>query len=147
MEEDWNDEMEYDSSATLRRLHNPLVTKEKVLVVEDDSSLRTALSEHLEARGFEVTAVSDGISAIEILRMMDHDAVLLDLGIPRMSGTKFLHELRREPEISDIPIVLLTGSDEQDIDRAARHGVFAVHRKPTKAKHIARSLRSAVYYA
>lgn len=136
-----------DESCTLRRLHNPVVTKEKVLVVEDDLPLRSALSEHLEARGFEVTAVSDGISAIEILRVVDHDAVLLDLGIPRMTGTKFLHELRRDSRIGEIPIVLLTGADEPDIDRAARHGVFAVHRKPTKAKHIARSLRSAVYYA
>ncbi len=144
---DWNNETPVPQGATLRRLRNPLVTKDRVLVVEDDPALCTALTEHLESRGFEVNTVSDGISALEVLRSEEHDVVLLDLGIPRMTGRKFLHELRCDAEIEDIPIVLLTGSDEREIDSAARHGVFAVHRKPTKPRLIAQSLRSAAYYA
>lgn len=135
-----------DKGRTLPRLHNPVVTRESVLMIEDDEALRLGMSEHLEARGFDVTCVSDGVTAIDELLHADYDVILLDLGIPRMSGHKLLHELRREREIPRIPIVLLTGADPQEIDRAARHGVFAVHRKPAKARHIAQSLRSAVYY-
>lgn len=146
MQNTWTSEMDVGPEGTLRRLHNPVVTKEKVLVVEDDADLRKAMRAHLESRGFEVTMVPDGISAMETLRREDHDVVLLDLGIPRMTGTKFLHELRQEADIPQIPVVVFTGSDEQQIGRAARQGVFAVHRKPSKASDIARSLRAAVYY-
>lgn len=149
IKDNWTDDAIFDlrdKGRTLRRLHNPVVTKEKVLLVEDDEWLSAGMAEHLEARGFEVTVVNDGISAMETLLVDDFDVLLLDLGIPRMSGHKLLHELRREREIPMIPIVLLTGSDPDEIERAARHGVFAVHRKPAKARHIAQSLRSAVYY-
>ncbi len=135
-----------DKGRTLRRLHNPVVTREKVLLVEDDEALSSGMAEHLNARGFEVTCVADGVSAMDHLLVDDFDVLLLDLGIPRMSGHKLLHELRREREIPRIPIVLLTGSESQEVERAARHGVFAVHRKPAKARHVAQSLRSAVYY-
>lgn len=147
MNNDWDSDSTVAENATLRRLRNPLVTKDRVLVVEDDPALRSALEEHLESRGFEVSAVADGISALEMLRNVDHDVVLLDLGIPRMTGRKFLHELRCDADIEDIPIVLLTGSDEKEIDTAAKQGVFAVHRKPAKPRVIAQSLRSAAYYA
>ncbi|QDV06508.1 Sensory transduction protein regX3 [Planctomycetes bacterium Poly30] len=135
-----------DQGSSLPRLHNPVVMRERVLMVEDDEALRTGMAEHLDARGFDVTCVADGLTALEQLLFADFDVILLDLGIPRMSGQKLLHELRREREIPRLPIVLLTGSDIQDAERAARHGVFAVHRKPAKARHIAQSLRSAVYY-
>ena len=142
-----NEETPLPTDATLRGLRNPLVTRDRVLVVEDDPDLRMALAEHLNARGFEVNTASDGISALETLRRIDHDVVLLDLGIPRMTGRKFLHELRCDANIEDVPIVLLTGSDENDIHSAAKHGVFAVHRKPTKPRLIAQSLRSAAYFS
>lgn len=135
-----------DKGRTLRRLHNPVVTREKVLLVEDDEALSTGMAEHLNARGFEVSVVSDGVTAMDRLLVDDFDVVLLDLGIPRMSGQKLLHELRHERDIAHIPIVLLTGSAAHEVERAARHGVFAVHHKPSKARDVAQSLRSAVYY-
>ena len=117
-----------------------------MLVVEDDEALRVSTREHLNSRGFDATCAKDGVEALEMLLVTDFDVMLLDLGIPRMSGHKLLHELRREPEIAPIPIVLLTGSDPSSVDRATRQGVFAVHRKPAKLRHVAQSLRSAAYY-
>lgn len=133
-------------AGTLRRLHNPVVTLTRVLLIEDDPDLRSGLAAHLGARGFDVTAVADGISAIEALREEDHDVILLDLGIPRMNGTKFLHELRRMGDIPEIPVVILSGSDDHQIESASGLGVFAVHRKPTRAYTVARTLRAAAYH-
>lgn len=144
--EEWGPELDLGPGETHRRLHNPASLRAQVLVVEDDGDLLLALSEHLEARGFDVTRAADGVSAMEMLRRAEYDALLLDLGIPRMAGTKVLHEIRRDPSIEQIPIVLLTGADDHVIERAARHGVYAVHRKPAKASLVARSLRLAAYY-
>lgn len=132
---------------TLRKLANPITTRLRVLVVEDDEPWRAALKDQLESKGFETTCVGDGIEAIEALHAIDHDVLLLDLGIPGMTGSKLLHELRSDHELEQIPIVILSGSAEEQLERAKRQGAFAAHRKPARIGALTRSLREAVYHA
>lgn len=84
-----------------------------VLVVEDDRKLRELLRSYLEAAGFSVLTAGSGAEALGILRSADLDLVVLDLGLPDISGETIVGELRP----LRVPIVLLTArsSDEDRI--------------------------------
>lgn len=103
----------------------------RVLIVEDDDTLRETLRDFLDMEGFEPTTARDGI---EGLAALDHgiprpDVILLDLMMPRMDGIAFAEELRRRGQHDDIPIVLLT-ADARGRTRAEQIGAVALVAKP-----------------
>jgi DNA-binding response OmpR family regulator len=77
----------------------------KVLVVDDDESVRVLLTRYLEMEGFEVDQVSDGGGALAAIASTKPDLVLLDLMLPAQDGLDILTRLRRD---SDVPVILLT---------------------------------------
>ncbi len=78
----------------------------RVLLVEDDASVREVATMVLERVGFEVTSVDDGKAAVaEALRPAAHDLMVLDLMLPGMTGLDVCRAVRRS---SNIPIVILT---------------------------------------
>ena len=77
----------------------------KVLVVDDDESVRVLLTRYLEMEGFEVDQVSDGGGALAAIASANPDLVLLDLMLPAQDGLDILTRLRRD---SDVPVILLT---------------------------------------
>lgn len=81
---------------------------ERVLVVEDEESLVESIRFTLEAEGYEVIAVSDGIRGLEEARTSNPSLVLLDLMLPGMSGIDVCRQIRQE---SDVPIVMVTAKD------------------------------------
>ncbi len=82
----------------------------KVLVVDDESQIRRALSLHLGARGYEVVEATTGTAALVAVRAEIPDVVLLDLGLPDMDGLAFLGQLR---EWSDVAVIVLTVRDDE----------------------------------
>ncbi len=103
--------------------------KLKVLVVEDDATVRDVLTTLLGFDGFEVEAVSDGAKAVEVAESMKPDAVLLDVVLPGMSGLEVCRTLRRR--MPDVRVVMLTGrgTTEDELDGVAA-GAHAYLRKP-----------------
>ena len=101
----------------------------KIMVVDDDDSLRITLTAILEDEGFEVTAASDGLKAVELATKHDFDLIFLDVRMPGLGG---IEACRRIKEISpDTIIILLTALATQAlIDQALEEGAFAVHHKP-----------------
>jgi two-component system, OmpR family, KDP operon response regulator KdpE len=84
-----------------------------VLLVEDDLALLRTLSMNLEARGYAVSTAPDGESALAVLRRTQPDLVILDLGLPGVSGSAALRELRTW---SAVPVIVLSarhGSDDK----------------------------------
>jgi two-component system, OmpR family, response regulator len=82
----------------------------RVLIVEDDSELRSTLSQALQLGGYEVDAVGDGAMADSALRVKDHYAlVVLDLGLPRQEGLSVLRALRARRDLT--PVLILTAMD------------------------------------
>jgi DNA-binding response OmpR family regulator len=77
----------------------------KVLVVDDDESVRVLLTRYLEMEGFEVDEVSDGGGALAAIAATNPDLVLLDLMLPAHDGLDILTRLRRD---SEVPVILLT---------------------------------------
>jgi DNA-binding response OmpR family regulator len=83
----------------------------KVLVADDDATLRRTLAIGLAAAGHEVLTVADGRSALQALREDKPDLVVLDLGLPDLSGVEVLRRLR---EWSTVPVVVLSARAESD---------------------------------
>lgn len=81
----------------------------RVLIVDDDEMLRVLVRTVLSRVGFEVDEASDGVGALEHLRL-DPDLVILDVLMPTVDGFEVLAELRRR---SDVPVIMLTGLNEQ----------------------------------
>ncbi len=82
----------------------------RVLVVEDERTIAANLHEYLEARGFAVDLAYDGAAAIARLGAGTYDVVVLDLGLPRMTGNEVLDRLRRVLRIAT-PVLVLTARD------------------------------------
>jgi len=99
-------------------------SNKSLLVVEDNEAQRNAIVELIGEGDVEITAVGSGAEALEKLRERHFDCMVLDLGLPDMSGFEFIDKLKNELKIEDIPIVVYTGRDlsrkeENDLKRMA----------------------------
>ena len=84
----------------------------RILVVEDDRSVRDALDRALRAQGMEVVTAGDGLAALSAVTAHDPDLVVLDLGLPGMDGLAVCRRLRADGD--DRPVLLLTARDGID---------------------------------
>lgn len=84
-----------------------------ILLVDDDAELSALLREYLEGEGFVVEAVFNGADGAQRALSGEHDAVILDVMLPRMNGIDVLREIRRA---SQIPVLMLTARGDQ-VDR------------------------------
>jgi DNA-binding response OmpR family regulator len=90
-----------------------------VLLVEDDAQTRQLYRQVLMTAGFRVIAVGDGMDALAFLEQHDPpDAIVLDLTLPRLSGTELHQELRAHSRTSRIPVVVVTGTDVRRQEQA-----------------------------
>ena len=80
-----------------------------VLVVEDDPSVRGLLHTLLSAEGYDVATASDGLAGLVKATASKPQLVLLDLMMPDLGGVRVLEELRDDPELADIPVIVVTG--------------------------------------
>jgi DNA-binding response OmpR family regulator len=85
------------------------VTPTRVLVVEDDPSVRGLLHTLLAAEGYDVVTASDGLAGLVKATSTHPALVLLDLMMPDLGGVRVLEELRDDPELADIPVIVVTG--------------------------------------
>ena len=82
--------------------------KPRVLVVEDDEDIAAALRRSLGLESYDVRLAADGVEALHESAVFSPDAVVLDLGLPRMDGVEVCRRLRDE---NDVPILMLTARD------------------------------------
>lgn len=101
-----------------------------VVLVDDAADVRVLLQLLLELEGYEVTATADGPAGLAAVRALQPDVVLLDVQLPGMDGTEVLRLLRADPPTASLPVVLLTGSPEQDTAALLGLGATGVLRKP-----------------
>ncbi len=77
----------------------------KLLIVEDDDTVRETLALNLRAEGYQVDSAADGEAGLELARTGDHDLIVLDVMLPKLDGLTVCRVVRKE---SDVPIILLT---------------------------------------
>jgi PAS domain S-box-containing protein len=109
----------------------------RVLIVEDNADAAESLTMLLEALGFEVRAVGDGGTALTEARAMRPDAMLVDIGLPGMSGYDLAAAVRREPMLHGTLLVALTGyGQEEDRQRALEAGFDHHLVKPVEIERV-----------
>lgn len=87
----------------------------RILVVEDEPDIQELIRYHLDQAGFQVETVSDGNAALHALRRRRPSLVILDLMLPDRSGTEICREIRSDPDLKELPIIMVTArSDEVD---------------------------------
>ena len=102
----------------------------RILLVDDEPALRELLRATFEGADVTVDEAASGVEAEVRIRRRRPDVVVLDLRMPGMSGAELCIRLKADPHTAEIPIVLLTGADEEEAKRAQRAGAAALVRKP-----------------
>ena len=89
-----------------------MAEKKRVLLVEDDESVRQLVRVTLQMNDYDVVEAKDGLEGLLLLDMHQPDAVVLDLMMPDVGGERMLAQLRATVETKKIPVVIITGKPE-----------------------------------
>jgi DNA-binding response OmpR family regulator len=115
----------------------------RILLVEDDATLARIFGRALLAAGFVVDHAADGVEALARVASQDYDAVMSDVGMPRLSGLKVLEHVRSAQP--DLPVILLTARlDAATYGRARDLGSLRYLLKPVSIFQLVRAAESAV---
>ncbi|NER37109.1 MAG: response regulator [Oscillatoria sp. SIO1A7] len=96
----------------------------RILIVDDDRTLRAILKRHLENQGYSVEEVNSAIEALKLFQSDPPDLVVSDVMMPEMDGFEFCRRLRRDPQGKLVPFIFLSSRGELD-DRIAGHSIGA----------------------
>jgi len=97
--------------------------KTKIVLIEDDQILVKVLFEELKEAGFEVEQAFDGEEGLNLVKSSKPDLVLLDLVMPKKHGLEVLAELKKDPQTSAIPVIIITmSSGDEDVKRGLQMG-------------------------
>lgn len=97
-------------------MNNPSYPRQTILVVDDDAHIVRLLRSYLEQSGFAVETASDGELALQAVRTVRPDLVVLDVMLPKRDGLAVTGALRADPDLGSTPILMLTARIE-DVDR------------------------------
>jgi CheY-like chemotaxis protein len=97
----------------------------KILVVEDSRFLRLAMERALSRAGYDVITAADGEDAVKKARANLPALILLDLLLPKLTGTDVLKALKKDPATAGIAVVVLTAMSQKNEDWLLRDGAFA----------------------
>jgi CheY-like chemotaxis protein len=108
----------------------------RVIIVDDDESMRLLLRAVLEKRGWGVVEASDGLNALDVMRSQeDLDLVIVDLDMPRMDGLEFLWTLRDHKAWETLPVIVVTGEEDEMLEaQLLEEGADDYVRKPVDGR-------------
>src|SRR5215813_6884911 len=87
-------------------------TADCVLVIDDDATARELIADHLKAEGFSVVTAAGGVEGLKLAKELRPTAITLDVMMPDLDGWSVLATLRQDPELADIPVIMITIADE-----------------------------------
>ena len=122
-----------------------MLSRDRILVVDDDESIRTMLAESLAFQGFRVSTAADGKRAWELVQHTPfaYDLVLTDMQMPAMNGIELLSKIMLESPW--IKVIVMTGTQDPDLKmKAELLGAFTVLSKPFGVEQISQTLRRAL---
>ncbi|CAG9356761.1 response regulator transcription factor [Clostridium perfringens] len=89
------------------------MTNKKVLIVDDEEHIRELIKFNLKKEGYDIEVAVNGTEALNIIREIKFDLILLDLMLPEIDGLEVCKEIRRNEETSDIPVMMITAKGEE----------------------------------
>ncbi len=113
----------------------------KILVVDDDASIRELVKDVLEVEGYEVRTADDGFAALRLIETARPDCVVLDVMMPGIDGHAVLNRIRAADGGPDLPVVMLTAAADDSVAwRAWTEGVDYFLAKPFSPEELLRYL-------
>ncbi len=99
--------------------------KKKILVVEDDQMISSMYKTKFEADGFEVIIASNGVEGYEFAKKHKPDIIMMDIILPQLDGFSSLEKIKKDPEIKEIPVIMLTNlGTEEDKKKGEKLGAI-----------------------
>lgn len=86
---------------------------EKILVADDEADIRQIMQSIIAKAGYEVILAEDGVQALNVAREQKPDLIVLDFLMPGLSGLEVCKALRKEPELKNIPVIIVTAYPNQ----------------------------------
>jgi two-component system chemotaxis response regulator CheY len=117
----------------------------KIMIVDDCQTTRKLLGHYLKSRGYTVVFAENGLDAIEKLGADTVNLVMTDLNMPYMDGMELTKTLRADPNLSEIPILMVTTeNDETEREKAFSNGVNGYLVKPVTGDSIAQNIKNII---
>ena len=91
----------------------PATMQNNILIVEDDMAIREMMAFSLRREGFDTFKAASGHEALEQLNQVHPDLIVVDWGLPDMSGIDLIDMIRRDDVIKEVPIIMLTARAEE----------------------------------
>jgi DNA-binding response OmpR family regulator len=126
-----------------RQMVAPHDGPKRILIVDDDAHIRELLRQELEQAGYGVMEAGDGFAAIQQVKTLKPDLVILDVMMPQMNGFDAAAVLRNDPDVAEIPIIML--SIVQDKERGYRLGIDRYLTKPIDKDRLLGDIESLLH--
>jgi two-component system, NtrC family, nitrogen regulation response regulator NtrX len=115
----------------------------RILVIDDERSIRNTLKEVLEYEKHEIDLAPDGIAGLELFKKNEYDVVLLDIKMPGMDGIEVLEFIMSEPR--DVPVIMISGHGNIDTAvEAIKKGAYDYIEKPLDLNRLLITIRNAL---
>lgn len=122
-----------------------MANNKKILAVDDENDVLLIIKTALISEGFDVKTAASGSDGLAIAREFVPDLVILDMMMPEMTGFEVLKQLREEPGLKSVPIIMLTGvADKEKIKEAINIGVNYYIVKPFEFHDLISKVRLAI---
>ncbi len=120
--------------------------KKTVLIIEDEADIRSFIARVLELEGYTVLEAGDGIAGMELIKGNPVSLVLLDLRLPGPDGWSVLREIKRNRDLSRIPVVVLTAiAESMQRRKTLRMGASSYLIKPLSARSLSMTIADILH--
>ncbi|HRF50381.1 MAG TPA: response regulator [Anaerolineales bacterium] len=116
-----------------------------VIVIDDDPSIRRLIELILRHEGYRLSLLGSPVDILERARVDRPDLIITDLMMPQLNGLQLLHALKAEPDLAEIPVILITGAGQQSqVDLALALGAATCLYKPFSQARFIAAVRAAL---
>jgi CheY-like chemotaxis protein len=92
-------------------------TKRKVCIVDDEANILEIYSTAFSKSGYDVVTAADGEEGLKVIRKQKPDIALIDIMMPKMDGMELMQELRKDPDLQQIPIIIMSNVNDSETMR------------------------------
>ena len=116
----------------------------KILLIDDNKSMTTAICKAIELKGHQCKPSNDGLEGLKLIQEQKFDKILLDLAMPEFSGYDIIDSLEKSGKIKELKIIVLTASSisEGKIEELKRKGIVSFLKKPVKLDELLKELEA-----
>jgi CheY-like chemotaxis protein len=123
------------------------MVRKRIVIIEDSNVIVSIYRHKLQGEGFEIHVGNDGDLGLELVNRVEPDLVVLDLGLPRVSGIEVLQRIRAQARFGGLPVLVLSGAHNGQVQEAWQAGATQVLSKsadtPNRVVQIIRTTLAA----